>query len=50
MRLSSQVSSIWSVNILDSRTEIHLPSRTSYQAGINTEDAVLRASDTLVTS
>lgn len=47
MKLSSQVSSLWSVNILDSRTEIHLYSRrTSCQAAINTEDAVLRASDT----
>lgn len=37
--------------VLDSRTEIHLLSRrTSCQASENTEDAILRASDTLVTS
>lgn len=47
MRLSSLVSFLWSVNILDSKTEIHLPSRsTSCQAVINTEDDILRATDT----
>lgn len=47
MRLSSLVAFLWSENILDSRTEIHVPSRrTSFQVPINTEDDVLRANDT----
>lgn len=50
IRLYSQVPSLCSENFLETRIEIHLHSKMSWQAAINTEDAILKATDPEITS